>query len=643
MVAANFEYRFMHMRFRVLFLLVLFTVVTASSVGAQLRLTAIPSKTIVKRNETFQLQFVAEGAAQVDEFIPPSFRNFEVAGEPLQSSGWTWVNGSLTEYVSYTYQLQPKLAGKLPIASAIAKMKGRAISSNPLVILVTDGVAKTGLMADEQEQKPDYFLAPGENAKEKIAKNLFVRAVVDKQTCVVGEPVLASFKLYTRLDSESKIVKRPSFNGFSVVDLAEPETGTFSKELYNGVVYNTYLIRQVQLFPLQAGDLTIEPVEIENRVRFIRALPEQLKRDSRKWMDVILEQMKRAELTAENIVEEQLVVQTPVLTIQVNELPEANKPISFTGAVGTFKMEAVLAHPQIRADENGVLKITIAGSGNLNLLTVPVIRWPEGIDVFEPRSTEHLETDSVPLAGKKVFEISFSAAPGTYMLPSVEFSFFDAAAKKYQVLQTDSLSLKVLPSNLQQQGQGLKLQQQDPAGDEFGYSTILLVAGLLLPAIAITLFLFYRRKRGTVVTEPLPAKEEIPTALFLRKAEEQLLFLNVKDWCSLLMRSVQDYFSNRMADADEQLGVVTIVRVLREDGYGQLADALQQLSATCEAVVYSPVTVDEQKDAILAKAHQLLEMAEQQFSLQSQTGNQPPGPTGKSGDSGYLPRNTSGS
>ena len=40
-----------------------------------------------------------------------------------------------------------------------------------------------------------------------------------KQVVMLDEPIIASYKLYTRLRSETTITDAPSFNGFSVSDL----------------------------------------------------------------------------------------------------------------------------------------------------------------------------------------------------------------------------------------------------------------------------------------------------------------------------------------------------------------------------------------------------------------------------------------
>ena len=62
------------------------------------------------------------------------------------------------------------------------------------------------------------ILKDGENVQEKINKNVFVKVSADKNSCFIGEPVVVTYKLYTRLKMETNVSKSPSFNGFSVID-----------------------------------------------------------------------------------------------------------------------------------------------------------------------------------------------------------------------------------------------------------------------------------------------------------------------------------------------------------------------------------------------------------------------------------------
>ncbi len=71
------------------------------------------------------------------------------------------------------------------------------------------------------QPEQEYILKPGEKLSEKIKKNIFVRVEADKTSCYIGEPLVVTYKLYSRLKSESKVTKRPSLNGFSVYDMME--------------------------------------------------------------------------------------------------------------------------------------------------------------------------------------------------------------------------------------------------------------------------------------------------------------------------------------------------------------------------------------------------------------------------------------
>jgi hypothetical protein len=59
-----------------------------------------------------------------------------------------------------------------------------------------------GIVEDNSE------LDPGENADEKIRKNFFLKAEVSKTECYVGEPLMAVFKAYSRLDANSQVLKK---------------------------------------------------------------------------------------------------------------------------------------------------------------------------------------------------------------------------------------------------------------------------------------------------------------------------------------------------------------------------------------------------------------------------------------------------
>ena len=593
--------------YRFCYTVLLLLVITAAT--AQVKLSVLPSKTVVQLNETFQLQFVVEGTNEVDEFVPPAFRNFEQIGGFEKTTGVTWINGSLTEYITFTVNLRAKVKGRLPIASAIVKANGKMATSSTLMIFV-----KPVAEQPTEEERPDFYLLPNENVKDKIAKNLFIKATIDKRSCYVGEPILATFKLFTRLDSESKIVKRPSLNGFSVVDMEQPESGNFSKEMHNGKIYNCYLIRKVQLFPLQSGQLTIEPVEVENLVHLIKAKARSTKETST-WLDAVMDKMKEAEIESAGTIEEKVVLKSDELNINVQDVPEKNKPESFNGAVGSFTMEASLLNKSIAANDNATLRIVIKGKGNLPMITAPVVNWPSGVDSFDAKLTENIDKQHAPISGTKTFDIPFSVAKaGTFIIPAIHFSYFDQTTKTYHTITSDSLQLQV----------SVAVKRKTPVFEEVvlkdegtprwvwvatlgGTILLLMIMGLLIQA--------KRTKKETVISttvveEVKPAVERRSVEHFLQPAADTVNGMNKKQFYTLLMQGIEDYIVDRYQLQSKTINTPFTVSLLQQQQLMDEASRYQHIMSTCELAVFSPVELNDDREELLTAAQKLLQQIE---------------------------------
>ena len=223
---------------RVLFLLVFFSAIfTADHCIAQVKFSAVcPEKTIGK-NDYLQIQFTVDNASDVEAINPPAFKNFSIISGPNQQSSMSNINGKISQSVSIGFYLKPLSTGKYVIGAATAKVEGKEYHSDPVTIQVTNAsnpaasnnaqsnsgvnsLSPFGNMNFDFPTEPqthqfdDYILKKGENVNDKVQKNLFIKLDVSKASCYVGEPVIASYKLYTRLRSESVVTNAPSFNGF---------------------------------------------------------------------------------------------------------------------------------------------------------------------------------------------------------------------------------------------------------------------------------------------------------------------------------------------------------------------------------------------------------------------------------------------
>ena len=430
-------------RFTAFLLLLLFTL----PVLAQIKFTTITSSKEIGRGDYVQIEFVVENAKQIEHLTPPAFPDFHIVEGPMQSSGMSIVNGNMSQYKGVSFILQPVKTGKFTIQGATAEVDGKQMRSNPVSVEVTTNSSGNSnsinplLQPSEPSREPvaddkEYILRPGENIVEKTKKNLFVKVQVDKNSCYVGEPIVATYKLYSRLRSESKVTKHPSLNGFSVYDMLDPNADEASVETVNGKPFTVHIIRKAQLIPLQAGPVELSQVEVENTVHYLKSAEKSHR--SNNLLQNLLDQLSEGE-TGDDI-QQHIVLTSKPLTVVVKPLPDANKPADYNGAVGHFSMDASIDNMNISAQDAATLKVTIRGSGNLPVVDAPQVQWPSNINVYGTSSKENIDKTVAPMKGSKTFEYVFTPkAAGTYSIPAILFSYFDPSSSSYKTLESQPL------------------------------------------------------------------------------------------------------------------------------------------------------------------------------------------------------------
>jgi len=430
----------------------------------QVKFTTVVSSRDIGKDEYLQVEFIVENASQIERLTPPDFDGFLIVQGPIQSSGMSVSNGNTTsQYKGLSFVLQPERTGKFTIGGAVAMVDGKKMQSNAVTVHVHPGGGNSGNgnagrgrnglnnlfpqlnWPDVPEPgsgdiEREYILKPGESIKDKIRRNLFVRLQVNKTTCYVGEPIVATYKLYSRLNSESRVSKRPSLNGFSVYDMIDPGTDASSVEKVNGKPFTVHIIRKAQLIPLQAGTVDLDPVEVENTVHFVRGRPEP--RRSGNMLRDMLDQFDDNSAGPE--IEENVVLDTKPQTITIKPVPEEGRPANYNGAVGNFSVQASLAGRNINAQDEATLKVVVKGSGNLPVVNAPQVQWPADVDVFEPKAKEDINRATLPMSGSKTFEYAFAPrTAGHYIIPAVDFSWFDPSTHSYKTASSGPLDFQV--------------------------------------------------------------------------------------------------------------------------------------------------------------------------------------------------------
>ena len=609
---------------------------------AQVKFSASANNRVIGKNDYVEITFTMENAASVESINPPSFQNFTVVSGPNQQSSMSNINGSVKQSVSVGFVLQPAGPGNFTIGAATAKADGKEYRSNPLTIQVTNstssrknaGAGNNSMLSPfgnitldfptepVSHQFDDYILKKGENVAEKIKKNLFIKIETSKKSCYVGEPIVTTYKLYTRLKSESNVTKAPSFNGFSVSELEMPDNYQLKTEKFNGREYNVYTLRKVQLYPLQSGALALEPVEVKNNITFLKA--EYTGNQRGDIFYDILRDFANENAPSEATVQQAVTITCDTLRIAVKHLPEAGKPATFKGAVGSFSIAASLEKNKITTDDAGSLKVIISGAGNIQLINAPNIPWPEGLEGFESKASENVDKLNVPLKGEKVFVYPFTVSKtGEYIIPPIDFAYFDIASQSYKTISTQPIRLQVETGTGNQkminpvQNNSNENKNKNIADELYAYRYYL-GGGLLL--LSGLLVLFLSRKKGNKKVADVPAVAAAEAHEFvipvnpLAAAEGKLSGGNSGEFFRVLDMSFHHYLSHKLKVPVEELTRKKINEQMDKRGVGVGTTLLiNSLLEDIERNQYAPFSSEALMQEVYEKASESVSLLDKQM------------------------------
>lgn len=397
----------------------------AQPVFAQ-QLTATVNQNPVALGEAFELTFTFSGSDinGLSAFNPPSLNNFIVVSGPNQSTSMQIINGAVSGSRSFSYYLQPKELGKFTIGPASVVNKGTTLKSQPVVITVVQGNPK---------QKQQQNGGDKEVSSAEIGESVFIRAIANKTTALYGEQITVTYKLYTRLRiSTPQLSKLPSYPGFWAEEIPMPQTLQATNETINGKRFVSYVLKQVALFPSQTGELSVTPFKLKIPVTI-----ERRRKSNNPFDDFFNDPF----FTQAQTVDFEAVSNT--LKVQVKPLPEADKPAGFSGAVGNFTMDVRADKTTGKQNEPIALKVTISGSGNLQLLSPPELNLSPTLEKYDPKISDDISRGGT-VSGKKVFEyLLVPRVEGKQEIPAISFSYFNIEKKKYVTITSSPIQLQI--------------------------------------------------------------------------------------------------------------------------------------------------------------------------------------------------------
>jgi len=584
----------------------LFCCLLSGPLKAQVKFYTLVSESTLALHQTFQVQYIVEGASNIRQFQVPRLKDFEIA--EMFDYNTTNFGQGLDTY-SKIIVLMTSKKGRFTIPGATAVINGKQMHSNAVRVAVKAGVpGMNNINPDDIDTEEESLLRPGDNIKDKIEKNLFLRVETSKTTCYVGEPLMVVYKAYSRLNVNSQVVKRPSLTGFSVMEMVDAYDGKPEIEKLNGRSYYTNLVRKVQLFPLQEGTFTLDPAEIESVIHFIKTDEPTNKKGSPGSIN-----NRNAMPLFPTPIDHRTILRTGPQTITVKPLPTANQPADFSGAVGKFFLAIKVPAAPIHKGDLVKIQVTVSGSGNLSLLTPPIIKWPKGVDTAEPSVKENINKYVFPLSGSKIFEYSFAAPDtGNYVIPVVHLPYYDPAEKKYKTATSDSITLHVLPGVIKEgAGNGVLVNKERAIQPQYyWFACIVLV---IIGAIGYQVVSLRKAKKKAVakVTPAAPVKETLTpqqtVAGLLVNAKQALQIRQQPVFYREVQQALWQVVADKWQVLPSMMNKYHTTRLLAEKEVP--AETIRNFSAIldeCEWALYTPGQSINSMEAMMEKAEGLL-------------------------------------
>lgn len=389
----------------------------------------VEAPNVVAADEQFNVTFIIEGENSPSDFTWSAGSDFQVLWGPQSghSVSTRIINGqrSRSEQTTYTYVLMPTSTGKFAIPTATAKVKGKEIKS----VSKTIEVAAAGV-ASSRSQGQQHSQSAQRQQTGVSDEDIFLTLDLSRKNVVVGEPITATLKLYQRVNVAGfENVTFPDFNGFWSQEIEAPTNIEFSREVYDGQIYNAALLRKFILIPQQQGAVTITPADLVCLVNIRVASAGNSIFDG--FFDDYRTIRKR--------------VTSKTVTVNVSPLP-AGAPASFAGGVGTFEISAKLSKDVLKTHEAGSLVVTVTGTGNVSLLEEPKVSFPPDMEVYDTKISDRI--DKSGLSGSKYYEFPFiPRSYGDFVIEPIKYSYYDVNAKKYVTLETPAIPLTVEKGN----------------------------------------------------------------------------------------------------------------------------------------------------------------------------------------------------
>lgn len=559
---------------------ILLLLISFQGLLAQVQFEAKVSRNSLGLNERLRVDFIMN--VDGDNFVQPNFEGFRVIAGPSQQISQSWINGRSSFEKIYSYFLLPLQKGNLVIKQAVIEFNGQLYKTAPIRVTVTNPV--------QQQADPNDPNAPQISAD----NNIYLVADISKTNPYINEPITVVYKLYFSYNigiTNWRELDKPKYNDFwsQNIDIKQlvAEEGMFKGQRYRFVT-----LRKTVLYPQKSGRLKIEPLALD--------------------IDVQLPTNRRDMFGRVMITEGNKRVSAGTKTITVKPLPEAGKPVGFTGAVGNFDFKVTPTKTNLKNGESLDLVVSVSGKGNLKLFDLPKPVAPNALEMYDAVHKEQVNTGLSGMTGKIVD--SYTIVPqykGKYPIKPMQFSYFDLGSGTYKTITSEEILINILDGPTASQAldstnggnknkiekleqfkfiklktELVSLKQQDFFGSLWYYLL------LLLPFIALPILVLLRKRKealdGDVIGNRIRMNNRLAKK-YLSEAKKQIH--NKEPFYVALEKAMHNFLKAKLHIETSEMSKDNIQELLlsRNANPETVTDFIA-LTENCELARYAPAS-----------------------------------------------------
>lgn len=548
-------------------------------------ISASVDKNVVSINDQIVLEIDVSGtSSNLPNPDIPQLTDFNMYSSG-RSQNVSIINGQVSSSIVFKYVLVPKTIVKTTIPPITLNYNGKIYQTQRIPV---DVVQSAPSQNNAPRQQGNYS-GPQEQNIPETGDDLFLVAEVDKKNAYVNEQITYSLKFYRRIDLLSQPGFTPSdFSGFWSED--------FAPKNYNAVYKGRrYLITELKtlLFPTKPGKFTLKEASLTCQI------PDY---NSADFFGGFFSQGRTK------------IIQSKPITINVNPLPEANKPKGFNGTVGQYSITADIDKKTVKVNEPVTLNILVSGTGNIKAIAEPQLPdWPD-FKKYETVGSLNINKDSGVLKGNKTFTtVIVPQTPGNKTIEPISFPFFDPDKKQYVNAQTPSFKLLVKPgpqieTNIpEQRTNDIKIVNKDirfiktlanyRVFEGYIYTKAWFKLVNLAPVFIfgfVFIYVNWQEKLNKDIAYARSLRASGTSKKYLKKAVKLLNLENSSEFYNAISRAIVEYIANKTNVSAESLTSSIISAILsKKEIKAETIAEVNRLLEECAMVRFAPSQVTE--------------------------------------------------